>query len=67
MNADTRRTRSPAWYVLPVLLGIVGGVVAYLVLRHDDPGKGKKCLLVGIGLTLVFLGLKFLGVMLPEF
>ena len=60
MENDARRTRSPAWYILPILLGIVGGIVAYFALRHDDPGKGKTCLYVGIGLTAVSVALGFL-------
>lgn len=42
------RTRSKAWYVLPVILGIIGGLIAYFAVKNDDPKLGKNCLIVGI-------------------
>jgi uncharacterized membrane protein YeaQ/YmgE (transglycosylase-associated protein family) len=47
------KSRSNAWYLLPVLLGLIGGVIAYLILRQDDPIKTKKCLYVGIIFAIV--------------
>lgn len=47
------KSRSSTWYLLPIFVGLVGGVIAYLVLRHDDPKKAKKCLYVGIALAMV--------------
>ena len=47
------KSRSNTWYLLPILVGLIGGVVAYLVLRRDDPKKAKKCLYVGIILAIV--------------
>ena len=41
------RTRSRWWYLLPIFLDIVGGVIAYFVLRADDPAKARNCLLLG--------------------
>ena len=42
------RTRSNFWYLLPIVLGILGGVIAYFAVRRDDPKLGKNCLIVGI-------------------
>lgn len=50
---DFGKSRSNAWYLLPVFVGLIGGVVAYLVLRRDDPSKAKKCLYLGIILAIV--------------
>ena len=41
------------WYLLPIFVGLIGGIIAYLVLRHDDPKKAKKCLYVGIALAII--------------
>ena len=49
------RRRSGAWFLLPIFLGIVGGVIAYFVLRHDDPSKAKNCLLLGSTLTALWI------------
>ena len=47
------KSRSNMWYLLPIFVGLIGGIIAYLVLRHDDPKKAKKCLYVGIILAVI--------------
>lgn len=54
------RTRSNFWFLLPIFLGLIGGIIAYFVLRHDDPKKAKNCLYLGIVLAVVGIGLNFL-------
>ena len=41
------------WYLLPVFVGLIGGIIAYFILRRDDPKKAKKCLYLGIVLAIV--------------
>ena len=48
-----RIPRSRWWYLLPIFLDIVGGVIAYFVLRQDDPQKARNCLLLGITLFVI--------------
>ena len=48
---SARRNPMHAWLHLPVFLSIVGGTVAYLVLRGGDPAWAKKCLYLGIALA----------------
>lgn len=45
------RKRSAAWYFLPIFLGLMGGIIGYFAVRHDDPSLAKKVLYVGIGIT----------------
>jgi len=52
MTNENTQTRSNWWYLLPILIGIIGGVIAYFVLRHDDKDKGKNCIIIGIVLSL---------------
>ncbi len=40
--------RSIIWYLLPAIFSIVGGVLAYFILKNDDPSKAKNCLWLGI-------------------
>jgi len=47
------RTRSLWWVILPVFLEIIGGVIAYFVLRRDDYKLAKFCLQLGIVLTII--------------
>lgn len=42
------RYRSRLWFVLPLTLNLLGGIVAYMAIRYDDPDKAKNCLLLGI-------------------
>ncbi len=47
------RPRSNWWFLLPIFLGLIGGVIAYFVLRHDDSRKAKNCLYLGIVLAIL--------------
>lgn len=53
------RTRSKAWYVLPVFMGIIGGLIAYFAVKNDDPKLGKNCLVVGIVVLVINLSVGF--------
>ena len=47
------RKRSNWWYLLPIFLGIIGGIIAYFALRRDDREKAKKCIYLGLILLAV--------------
>lgn len=47
------KPRSNAWFLLPILLGVVGGIIAFFIIRHDDPRKARNCLYLGIVLMVV--------------
>jgi len=49
---ETRR-RSSLWFLLPIFFNIIGGVIAYFIIKDDDPRKAKNCLLLGIILTAI--------------
>ena len=51
------KTRSNLWFLLPIFIGLIGGIIAYFVLRQDDPKKAKNCLYLGI--ILAIIGLMF--------
>jgi len=57
------KKQSAAWYLLPILLGIVGGVVALIALRNRDPLKGQYCIIIGVVITVVGI---ILGIVFPE-
>lgn len=48
-----QRTRSKAWYILPIFIGIIGGIIAYFAVKNDDPKLGKNCLIVGIAVLVI--------------
>ena len=39
---EPERQRSNWWYLVPIFLGLIGGIIAYFALRNDDRKKGKK-------------------------
>ncbi len=47
------KPRSNAWFLLPILFGVIGGIIAFFILRHDDPRKAKNCLYLGILLMII--------------
>ena len=52
---------------MPIFLGLIGGVIAYFVLRHDDPKKAKNCLYLGIVLAVIGIVFNLIfGVQLAE-
>ena len=55
-----RRPRSNMWFLLPALMAIIGGVIAYFVLRHDDPGKARNCLYLGVALTVIYMVMDYM-------
>ena len=51
--AYSGKKRSNAWFLLPIFFGIIGGIIAFFVIRQDDPAKAKNCLYLGIVLMVV--------------
>jgi hypothetical protein len=48
-----RRRVSGAWWLLPILLGWLGGLIAWLANRDADPDKARSMLIAGIVISLV--------------
>ena len=55
---------SSTWYLLPILVGMIGGIIAYLIIRKDDPHKAKNCIYIGIVMMVIgiILNILLLGV-----
>ena len=45
---------------MPILFSVVGGIIAYFVIKEDDPKKARDCLLLGIILTAIGFALFFI-------
>jgi len=39
---------SPFWWVLPLLFGLLGGIIGYVALRDEDADRGTHILIFGI-------------------
>ena len=47
------KSKSNAWFLLPIFFGIIGGLIAFFILRQADPRKARNCLYLGI-LFMIF-------------
>lgn len=59
MSKNSTRKRSIVWYTLPVIFSIIGGIIAFFILRNDDAPKAKNCLWLGIILFIFYIGYYF--------
>jgi hypothetical protein len=48
VTAQTPTVRSKWWYLLPIFLGVIGAVIAWVALKSYDGKLAKNCLLLGI-------------------
>ena len=62
---EPERQRSNWWYLLPIFLGIIGAIIAYFALRHDDRQKAKKCLYLGLILGAIGIFFQILFAEIP--
>jgi len=58
-HAASAKKPSNWWYLLPILLGILGGIMGYIVIKVKDEKMAKNILYVGLG-TFV-LGIIFVA------
>lgn len=54
------KSNTNAWYLAPIFLGIIGGLIMYLVLKDENPKMAKK----GLILSLVLVGVGVLAYIL---
>ena len=47
------KQRSKAWFLLPIFFGVIGGIIAFFILRYEDPRKAKNCLFLGLALMII--------------
>ena len=59
------RPRSSLWYLVPIFLGLIGGIIAYFALRNDDRQKAKKCLYLSLILGAIGIFFQILFVEIP--
>jgi hypothetical protein len=50
--APPARRVSGAWWLLPVFMGWLGGLIAYLVTKDADPARARAMLITGIAISV---------------
>jgi hypothetical protein len=53
--AVQRRTVSGAWWLLPIFMGWLGGLIAWLVNKEIDPQRARAMLVTGIVISVAAL------------
>ena len=53
VTAQTPKIRSKWWYLLPIFLGVIGGVIAWVALKSFDLKLAKKCLILGVSIVVI--------------
>ncbi len=65
------RKRNWVWFLLPIFIQVIGGIIAYYALKPDEPRMAKDCLYIGIVLSTInfgiFLLLLSMGFVLNEY
>lgn len=52
-----QKSSSVFWYLLPMALAIIGGVISFFVLRKSNPRKARNCLIIGaVIMTISIIG-----------
>ena len=60
------KPRSNVWFLLPIFFGVIGGIIAFFIIRHDDSRKAKNCLYLGLALMVIGIILNiFLAASIP--
>ena len=63
----SEKTRSNAWFLLPIFFGVIGGIIAFFILRQDDPHKARNCIYLGIVFMIIGIILNiFIAVTIPD-
>ncbi len=61
LGITTSRPAGRIWYLLPLLFGILGGIIAYAVIRHRNPRRARNILILTIIMGFLY-GLVAVGV-----
>ena len=59
VSAAPARRRGDWWFLLPILMGIQGGLIAFFVIRSDNSKKARNCLYLGAALTAIGAAMSF--------
>lgn len=43
-----QKPKSILWYLLPAFFAVIGGIIAFIILRKSDPKKAKNCAIIGL-------------------
>jgi hypothetical protein len=65
-TTQTKAQTSGAWWLLPIFLGWVGGLIGYLVVKESDQSKAKGLLIFGIVWTVFWVVVYIIGLIVAS-
>jgi hypothetical protein len=65
VTAQTPKIKSNWWYLLPIFLGVIGGIIAWVALKSHDGKLAKNSLILGIILNVIGIMI-FTGLVMPS-
>ena len=57
MGITTSRPAGRIWYLLPILFGLVGGIIAWAIIKNRNPKRARNILILGIIPFAFYFGL----------
>ena len=55
MSAPLNEPKSNVWYLLPLFLNLLGGLIMFIALRKENAKKARKGLILGIVVFVITL------------
>ena len=65
MTTPAPKIKSKWWYLLPIFLGVIGGIIAWMALKSFDRKMAKNCLILGTILDVIEIMI-LVGLVLPS-
>ena len=65
MTTQAPKIKSKWWYLLPIFLGVIGGIIAWMALKSFDRKMAKNCLILGVILDVIEIMI-LVGLVLPS-
>ena len=61
-NQSSNKTVRARWYWLPILVGFIGGIIAYALTRKRNPKRARNMLIVGFIPSILYLSIMLIAV-----
>jgi hypothetical protein len=65
VTTQAPKIKSKWWYLLPIFLGVIGGIIAWMALKSFDRKMAKNCLILGVILDVIEIMI-LVGLVLPS-
>lgn len=66
MSSQSPKIKSKWWYIIPIFLGVIGGIITWFALRFHDKRLAKNCLILGIIFNVFVISILMVFLMFSE-